>query len=149
MARTKNKEIERLKGAVSTTSAAHNDKGAANPEKKKRRKLKKSRDRQCNKEIRKLQRSAKCMVSKAPMQRLCREISQELTPEDPVRFTQESLTKLQEAAEAYVHGLFHDAYKLTCRVGNRQTLKPEEFRFVVAAQDEAKQRFNGCQAAII
>ena len=135
-----------MKGAVKATANPAGKGATGQPEKKKRRKLKKSRDRQCNREIRNLQRSSKYMVSKAPMQRLCREIAQTISPENPVRFTQESLTKLQEAAEAYVHSLFHDAYKLTCRVGDRQTLKPEELRCVVAAQEEAKQRFNGCHA---
>jgi len=145
MARIKSEQIKRMKGIAT----APGDSPVKKADKTTRRKLKKSLARQLRKEIRELQQSSKSMISKAPVQRLCREIAQDFNEADPARFTRESLTKLQEAAEAYLHGLFHDAYKLTTRVGNRQTLGREEFRFVVAAQEDARQRFVGCQSGAV
>ena len=148
MARIKSEQIKRVKG-IKDAMAAPLSKTPVDTDKKKRRKLKKSLARQLRRQIRDLQQSTKPMISKAPVQRLCREIAQNINEADPARFTQESLSKLQDAAEAYLHGLFHDAYKLTTRVGNRQTLSKEEFKFVVDAQEEARQRFNGCHTGAI
>ena len=57
-------------------------------------------------EIRKYQKSTDLLIRKLPFQRLVREIAAELKPE--VRFQSAAILALQEAAEAYLVGLFED-----------------------------------------
>jgi len=57
-------------------------------------------------EIRKYQRGTELLIRKLPFQRLVREIAQEFRME--LRFQSTSLLALQEAAEAYIVGLFED-----------------------------------------
>jgi len=57
-------------------------------------------------EIRKYQRSTELLIRKRPFQRLVREIAQEFRPE--LRFQSTAILALQEAAEAYLVGLFED-----------------------------------------
>ena len=57
-------------------------------------------------EIRKYQKSTDLLIRKLPFQRLVREISQDFRSE--LRFQSTALLALQEAAEAYMTGLFED-----------------------------------------
>ena len=57
-------------------------------------------------EIRKFQKSTELLIRKAPFQRLVRELSQEFKCD--LRFQSTALLALQEAAEAYMVGLFED-----------------------------------------
>ena len=58
-------------------------------------------------EIRKYQKSTELLIRKRPFQRLVREIAQNCqTP--PLRFQSTAILALQEAAEAYLVGLFQD-----------------------------------------
>ena len=57
-------------------------------------------------EIRKYQNSTDLLIRKLPFQRLVKEISQQFVTE--IRFTSLSICALQEAAEAYLVGLFED-----------------------------------------
>ena len=57
-------------------------------------------------EIRKYQKSTELLIRKLPFQRLVREIAQEFHCE--LRFQSVALMALQEAAEAYLVGLFED-----------------------------------------
>jgi len=58
-------------------------------------------------DIRKFQRSGELLLSKFPFQRLVREVAQEYT--NAPRFQASAVLALQEAAEAYLVGLFQDA----------------------------------------
>jgi len=58
-------------------------------------------------DIRKFQRSGELLISKLPFQRLVREVAQEYT--NAPRFQASAVLALQEAAEAYLVGLFQDA----------------------------------------
>tara|TARA_B100000886_G_scaffold319027_1_gene259487 strand:+ start:217 stop:666 length:450 start_codon:yes stop_codon:yes gene_type:complete len=112
-------------------------------EKKKRKLRKKGLARKMRKEMRRLQSSSKNMISKATMQRIIRQIADDISPEGTsLRWTGEAIEQLQTAAEDYVHSLFTGAYALTTRVGGRQTIRPEELRFIAAQQDEAKERYS-------
>ena len=57
-------------------------------------------------EIRKYQRSTELLIRKLPFQRLVREIAQEHVAD--LRFQQQAVTALQEAAEAYLVSMFED-----------------------------------------
>lgn len=59
-------------------------------------------------EIRKYQRSSDLLLRKLPFQRVIREIVQGLSTEH-LRFQESAMLALQEAAEAYLTGLFEDA----------------------------------------
>ena len=58
-------------------------------------------------EIRKYQKSTELLIRKLPFQRLVRQIAQEVTHVD-LRFQSTAVLALQEAAEAYLVGLFED-----------------------------------------
>nr|AAC46613.1 histone H3 [Plasmodium falciparum] len=57
-------------------------------------------------EIRKSQKSTDLLIRKLPFQRLVREIAQEYKTD--LRFQSQAVLALQEAAEAYLVGLFED-----------------------------------------
>ena len=67
-------------------------------------------------EIRRYQKSTKCLIKRSPFQKLIREISQEYrvcpdgsgTPSVHVRFQSTAIAALQEAAENFIVGLFKD-----------------------------------------
>ncbi|KZM28287.1 centromeric DNA-binding histone H3-like protein cse4 [Ascochyta rabiei] len=61
-------------------------------------------------EIRKYQKTTDLLLLKLPFQRLVREIAQSVTGEDgPNRWQSQALFALQEATEAFLVNLFHDA----------------------------------------
>ncbi|KAH6622039.1 histone H3 [Boeremia exigua] len=61
-------------------------------------------------EIRKYQKTTDMLLLKLPFQRLVREIAQSVTGEDgPNRWQSQALVALQEATEAFLVNLFHDA----------------------------------------
>ncbi len=64
-------------------------------------------------EIRKYQRSTELLIRKLPFQRLVREISQDFKTD--IRFQSTALLALQEAAEAYLVGIFEDTVGLCLR----------------------------------
>lgn len=57
-------------------------------------------------EIRRYQKSTELLIRKLPFQRLVREIAQDVKGE--LRFQSSAVAALQEAAEAYLVGLFED-----------------------------------------
>lgn len=57
-------------------------------------------------EIRKFQKSTELLIRKLPFQRLVKQIAQEYKSD--VRFQSQAILALQEAAEAYLVGLFED-----------------------------------------
>jgi histone H3 len=57
-------------------------------------------------EIRRYQKNTELLLRKAPFQRLVREVAQSFA--DDLRFQSSAVAALQEAAEAYLVGLFED-----------------------------------------
>ena len=72
-------------------------------------------------EIRRYQQSTNHMIPRAPFARLVRFICQENFNNNDLRFSSKSLSALQEAAEAYLTGLFEDA-NMCCLHAKRLTL---------------------------
>jgi len=62
-------------------------------------------------EIRRYQKSTDLLMRKLPFQRLVREVAQDF--KNDLRFEGSALLALQESAEAYLVGLFEDAYLIT------------------------------------
>lgn len=75
-------------------------------------------------EIRRFQKSTDLLVRKLPFQRLVREIAQEFKAE--LRFQGSAVMALQEAAEAYLVGMFEDA-NLCAIHAKRVTVMPSDF----------------------
>jgi histone H3 len=76
-------------------------------------------------EIRKYQKSTQLLVRKLPFQRLVREIAQDYKSD--LRFQSTAVLALQEAAEAYLVGLFEDATLCTLHA-KRVTLMPKDIQ---------------------
>jgi histone H3 len=76
-------------------------------------------------EIRKYQRSTELLIRKLPFQRLVREIS--LDFKNDLRFQSAAVLALQEAAEAYLIGLFEDT-NLSAIHAKRVTIYPRDLQ---------------------
>lgn len=76
-------------------------------------------------EIRKYQKSTDLLVRKLPFQRLVREIAQEYKAD--LRFQSSAVLALQEAAEAYLVGLFEDT-NLCAIHAKRVTIMPKDMQ---------------------
>ena len=76
-------------------------------------------------EIRHYQKKTNLLIKKAPFARLVREIAQELMVE--VRFRGSAISALQEAAEAYLVGLFEDT-NLCAIHAKRITIMPRDIQ---------------------
>merc|ERR1711972_907837 len=76
-------------------------------------------------EIRKYQKSTELLIRKLPFQRLIRELSQDLRTE--LRFQSQAVLALQEAAEAYLVGLFEDT-NLCAIHAKRVTIMPKDMQ---------------------
>lgn len=75
-------------------------------------------------EIRKYQKSTECIIPRRPFQRLVREITQRQVRAD-FRFQSLALQALQEAAEAFIVGLFADSQLCAIHAG-RVTIMPKD-----------------------
>ena len=73
--------------------------------------------------IRRYQKSTELLIRKAPFHRLVREISQDFN--DALRYKGTSVLALQEAAKAYLVGLFEDT-NLCAIHGKRVTIMPKD-----------------------
>ena len=88
-------------------------------------------------EIRRYQKSTKCLIKRTPFQKL-REISQEYrvcpdgpgTPSVQVRFQSTAIAALQEAAENFIVGLFEDVNLLAVHA-KRVTVMPRDIRLAL------------------
>lgn len=81
------------------------------------------------KEIRQYQKSGELLIRKLPFQRLVREIAQQFdsVTHSGIRFQSTAILALQEAAEAYVVGLFEDSN--VCAIHARRiTVMPRDIR---------------------
>mmetsp|Transcript_40140 Transcript_40140/g.75108 ORF Transcript_40140/g.75108 Transcript_40140/m.75108 type:complete len:145 (-) Transcript_40140:117-551(-) len=76
-------------------------------------------------EIRKYQKSTELLIRKLPFQRLIREIAQDINTD--VRFQSQAVLALQEAAEAYLVGLFEDT-NLCAIHAKRVTIMPKDMQ---------------------
>ena len=80
-------------------------------------------------EIRKYQKSTELLIRKLPFQRLVREIAQDICRSennmDFVRFQSHAILALQEAAEAFLVGLFEDT-NLCALHAKRVTIMPKD-----------------------
>ena len=76
-------------------------------------------------EIRKYQKTTDLLIRKLPFTRLVREISQDF--KNDLRWSKLALAALQEAAEAYLVGLFEDT-NLCCIHAKRQTIMPKDMQ---------------------
>ena len=76
-------------------------------------------------EIRRYQKSTELLIRKAPFHRLVREISQDFSNDK--RYKGTSVLALQEAAEAYLVGLFEDT-NLCAIHGKRVTIMPKDIQ---------------------
>jgi histone H3 len=76
-------------------------------------------------EIRKFQKSTDLLIRKLPFQRLVREIAQEYKSD--LRFQSQAVLALQEAAEAYLVGLFEDT-NLCAIHAKRVTIMPKDIQ---------------------
>ena len=76
-------------------------------------------------EIRKYQKSTDNLIRRQPFQRLVREIAQDFKKE--LRFQSSAIMALQEAAEAYLVGLFEDT-NLCAIHARRVTIMPKDMQ---------------------
>uniref|UniRef100_A0A7N2KLH6 Core Histone H2A/H2B/H3 domain-containing protein n=1 Tax=Quercus lobata TaxID=97700 RepID=A0A7N2KLH6_QUELO len=76
-------------------------------------------------EIRKYQKSTELLIRKLPFQRLAREIAQDFKID--LRFQSSAVAALQEAAEAYLVGLFKDT-NLCAIHAKRITIMPKDIQ---------------------
>ena len=76
-------------------------------------------------EIRRYQKSTELLIRKLPFQRLVREIAQDFKTD--LRFQSLAIKALQEAAEAYLVGLFEDA-NLCAIHAKRVTIMPKDIQ---------------------
>ena len=74
-------------------------------------------------EIRRYQKSTELLILKLPFQRLVREIAQDFKTD--LRFQNDAIGSLQEAAEAYLVGLFEDS-NLCATHAKRVTIMPKD-----------------------
>jgi histone H3 len=84
-------------------------------------------------EIRRYQKSTDLMIRKRPFQRLVREIAQEYRPD--LRFQSNAILALQEAAEAYLVGLFDDT-NLCAIHARRVTIQPKDIHLAMRIRGE-------------
>eukprot|EP00927_Polykrikos_kofoidii_P067715 TRINITY_DN6315_c0_g5_i1.p1 TRINITY_DN6315_c0_g5~~TRINITY_DN6315_c0_g5_i1.p1 ORF type:complete len:137 (-),score=23.22 TRINITY_DN6315_c0_g5_i1:128-538(-) len=76
-------------------------------------------------EIRKYQKSTELLIRKLPFQRLVREIAQDVKHD--LMFQSQAVLALQEAAEAYLVGLFEDT-NLCAIHAKRVTIMPKDIQ---------------------
>jgi histone H3 len=76
-------------------------------------------------EIRKYQKSTDLLLRKLPFQRLVREVAQDFKSD--LRFQSHAVMAIQEAAEAYLVGLFEDT-NLCCIHAKRVTIQPKDIQ---------------------
>ena len=78
-------------------------------------------------EIRCFQRSTELLIRKLPFQRLVKGIVQEMFPTKGIRVQSTALMAMQEAAEAYLVGLFEDT-NLCAIHAKRVTIMPKDIQ---------------------
>eukprot|EP00887_Chlorella_sp_A99_P001247 scaffold14.g1247.t1 len=92
-------------------------------------------------EIRKYQKSTELLIRKLPFQRLVREIAQDFKTD--LRFQSQAVLALQEAAEAYLVGLFEDT-NLAAIHAKRVTIQPKDIQLARRIRGERANSNNVC-----
>ena len=88
-------------------------------------------------EIRRYQKSTELLIRKLPFQRLVREIAQDFKTD--LRFQSAAIGALQEAAEAYLVGLFEDT-NLCAIHAKRVTIMPKDIQLARRIREERELR---------
>ena len=88
---------------------------------------------QALREIRKYQKSTELLIRKMPFQRLVREIAADCKTD--MRFQASAIAALQEAAEAYLVGLFEDT-NLCAIHAKRVTIMPKDIQLARRVRGE-------------
>lgn len=78
-------------------------------------------------DIRKYQKSTNLLIPRLPFARLVRECAQNIGAKEDTRFQSNAIGALQEAAEAYLVGLFEDT-NLCAIHAKRQTIMPKDIQ---------------------
>ncbi len=78
-------------------------------------------------DIKKYQRGGDLLIPKRPFQRLVRKIAEDLSSKIDIRFQSMALEAIQEAAEAFIVGLFEDA-NLCAIHGSRVTIMQKDMQ---------------------
>ncbi|KAJ9533785.1 hypothetical protein QJQ45_026871 [Haematococcus lacustris] len=94
-------------------------------------------------EIRKYQKSTELLIRKLPFQRLVREIAQDFKTD--LRFQSSAVLALQEAAEAYLVGLFEDT-NLAAIHAKRVTIMPKDIQLARRIRGE---RAGGASSSLL
>lgn len=115
--------------------------GGTETEKKARRKLKKSRDREIRKQIRLTQASGRFKIPKEPVKRLIREIADSFNSE--LLFSSQAFELLQAASEDVLTEILKDANEISTKVGKRATVLPKDVRTAANIRRRVEERFCG------
>ena len=86
-------------------------------------------------EIRKYQKSTELLIRKMPFMRLLREVAQQFAHGYDLRFQASAILAVQEAAEAYLIGLFEDT-NLCCIHAKRCTIMPKDMQLAMRIRGE-------------
>jgi histone H3 len=86
-------------------------------------------------EIRKYQKSTELLMRKLPFQRVVREVAQNFASD--LRFQSSAILALQEAAEAYLVGLFEDT-NLCAIHAKRVTIQPKDMYLALRLRGERR-----------
>lgn len=81
-------------------------------------------------EIRKYQKGTELLIRKLPFQRLVREIAQDFSPSEGIRFTKSALEALQEGTEIFLTDMNAMAYLISLH-SKRVTLQPRDIRLAL------------------
>ena len=114
-------------------------KEANGAEKKARRKLKKTRDREVLKQIRKNQASGRFKIPKEPVKRLIREIADRYNSE--LLFSSQAFELLHAASEDVLTELMKDANEIATKVGKRATVLPKDVKTAARIRKSIEERF--------
>ena len=133
MARTKQNPARTIVGGIGigknvrtpTKVPSRADPTTATPAKAQRRPHRLRPGTKALREIRKYQKSTDLLIRKLPFQRLVREIAQDFRAD--LRFQSSAVLALQEAAEAYLVGLFEDTNLCAIHSG-RVTIMPKDMQ---------------------
>ena len=88
-------------------------------------------------EIRRFQKSTELLIRKLPFSRLVREIAQDFKTDVPLRFQSSAVGAMQEAAEAYIVGLFEDT-NLCAIHAKRVTIMPKDIQLARRIRGERR-----------
>ena len=103
-------------------------------------KLKKSRDRNAEKQIRLNQTSGRFKIPREPVKRLIREIADSFNSD--ILISSQAFELLQAASEDCVTELLKDANEISVKVGKRATVLPQDIRAAARIRQGVEKRYN-------